>query len=298
MTRKVVALALAALAGSASAQTEEPPPPPAPPKAAPGTGPLTMGLFNPLGRAEAEKSAKMLRSYLSAALGRKVETVVFDGYDAAASALAEGKVDFAWVTPVAFVRAWIANKDLVPIAKAARGNSITYRSAIIARADSGLKSLADVKGRKIAWVDKNSASGYLLPSRMLQQAGVTAGEELFAGNHKKVCEAVLLGSAEVGATLSNERFGGEQALPDACVESLGAEAGAKLKVIAVSGAIPNEVIAARAGLDEETRLKIVVALADMPDNKGGLTVLKEVFHAEGFVEAVSGDFDSLRKMLQ
>jgi phosphonate transport system substrate-binding protein len=270
---------------------------PLPPPPAPGA-PLTLGLFNPLGKDAAEKSAKMLRSYLTAALSREIKTVVYDTYDDAANALAQGQVDFAWLTPVAFVRALAANKDLQPIAKAARGNGITYRSAIIVRGGSEVKSLADLKGVKIAWVDKNSASGYILPSRMLQQAGVTPGEEVFAGNHRKVCEAVALGNVDAGATLSNERFGADPPVPDACVESLGADAAAKLRIVALSDPIPNEVIAARAGLGEEARLQIVVALASLPDNKGGVTVLKEVFHAEGFVEAVSGDFDSLRKLLQ
>lgn len=78
------------------------------------------------------------------------------------------------------------------------------RAIIITRFDSGIGKLADLKGRRFAFVDSASASGFVYPRALLADKGIDPSrdlkETLFAGSPEKVIAAVLLGRAQAGAT--------------------------------------------------------------------------------------------------
>ena len=75
--------------------------------------------------------------------------------------------------------------------------SISYISVLVVRADSGITSLGQMRGRSLAWADPNSTSGYLIPRFALRQAGidVEGGQYFsrtgFAGGHEQGVVAVL-----------------------------------------------------------------------------------------------------------
>ena len=75
--------------------------------------------------------------------------------------------------------------------------SISYISVLVVRADSGIASLGQMRGRSLAWADPNSTSGYLIPRFALRQAGidVEGGQYFsrtgFAGGHEQGVVAVL-----------------------------------------------------------------------------------------------------------
>ncbi|MCA2978288.1 MAG: PhnD/SsuA/transferrin family substrate-binding protein, partial [Myxococcaceae bacterium] len=141
---------------------------PAPPKK-----PLTFGMAHPYGEAHAAQAKALIEPYLSKALGSAVTVRTFDSYEALSEALATNQVDLAWITPLAFVQATQKNRDVTALSKAMRAadGSLFYRAVFITRAGSPLRALADLKGRKVAWVGKSSASGYLFPRALLKEQG-------------------------------------------------------------------------------------------------------------------------------
>ena len=87
-----------------------------------------------------------------------------------------------------------------------------------------MRTIQDLKGLNVAWVEQTSAAGYLFPRAALLQAGLKPAElfktETFVGDHAAVCKAVLDGKADVGATYADDR--GENAMQiDGCVQSVG-----------------------------------------------------------------------------
>jgi phosphonate transport system substrate-binding protein len=256
--------------------------------------PLRFGLLSPISSAEAGKAAKRVAEYFTAALARPVEMVVFTGYEEATEALVAGKVDFAWLTPLAYVRA--AQKAAVqPLAGAARKGSVWYRSVIFVKARSRIQALGELPGKRFAYVDRNSASGYLFPRLLLQQAKVNPDTvtSIFSGSHSEVCRAVASGAADVGATFSSDE---PPSVADGCAEAMGKQAAAEFRVLATSDRIPNEVVVARPNFDQELASTAVAALATLDQNPVGRGLLSDVFRAEGFVATVPEDFAPLIKL--
>src|SRR6185437_3716402 len=76
----------------------------------------------------------------------------------------------------------------------------TYKAQFLARSDSGIKKLEDLNGKKIAFVDPASISGYLLPLKYLKDRGIKPKETMFAMRHDNVISMIYQHQVDAGAT--------------------------------------------------------------------------------------------------
>lgn len=291
--RTAAALALALLAGPALAGDPLVEAMPLDPNA-----PLSLGIGKPNGDKLARKAKADLEPYLSRVLKRPVKVEILPDYDALSAALADGKVDIAWITPLAFVHAAQRRADVAAIAKALRGGKLFYRAAFVVRSDSPVRSLADLAGKKVAYVSKSSSSGYLFPRAVLSSQGKDPDrffrEAIFTGDHPGVCQAVRTGKAEVGATFSDEPVKGKKPQVDGCADSppMG-----DFRIVAASGPIPNDVIGARPEFDDRLVTPVLGAFGGMARTDEGRRILKDVFHADAWGVAVDGDFKAIYEVM-
>ena len=104
---------------------------------------------------------------------------------------------------------------------------------------------------------------------------------------------VLDGKADVGVTLSDLHPQGE-GIADGCRE---AKMDPKsFTLIEHVGAIPNDLIAVRPGLDKAMVERLRSAFANMDQSESGRAELKNIFHADGFAPASDADFATLRAL--
>lgn len=258
---------------------------------------LTFGISQPYGAEAAEKVPALVEPYLSKGMKGPVKVVRFATPEELADALAAGKVDLAWITPLAFVRATQKNAGVAALSKAMRGTSLFYRAVFFTKSGSPLTSLAQLKGKKVAFVSKNSTSGYLFAREVLKKEGLNAdgffADEQFAGDHPAVCRAVREGKADVGATFGNEPAEGKEVEANGCAD---APPVSDFHVIASTGNLPNEVIAAR-DFFPPTRVNDVIAtFGRMSSSPEGKKVL-EAFRVDGWGVAVDGDFAPVLELL-
>lgn len=289
---RLAALLLVLLSTLAVAGDKSPPPP---------KKPLTFGMAHQYGDEHAQKAKGLIEPYLTKALGSPVTVQVFASYDELAEALATNKVDLAWITPLAFVQAVQKNRDVTALSKAMRSSDggLFYRSVFIVKADSKVADVKGLAGKKVAWVGKLSASGYLFPRALLAEQGLDPDKhfanETFAGDHLAVCKAVRDGSADVGATFAAEPKEGAALVPTGCAD-VGAPA--DYKVLASTGNLPNEVIAHSPEFPPTRVNDVMMAFGRMGQTPEGKKVLDDAFRAQGFGVAVEGDFDPVLALLK
>lgn len=257
---------------------------------------LTFGIAQPYGPEAAQKVPAVVEPYLSRALKLEVKVVRYATNEELSDALAAGQVDLAWITPYAFVRAVEKNAGVTALSKATRKGSLFYRAALIVKKDSPLQALADLKGKRVAWVSKTSTSGYLFARELLSREhlgpdGLFASEA-FAGDHAAVCRAVQDGTADVGATYASEPGEGKDIVPSGCQD-----VGGEFRVLASTGNLPNEVIAVRDFFPPGRVNDVIAAFGRMDGSPEGKRAL-EAFRVDGWGVAVEGDFAPVLELLR
>jgi phosphate/phosphite/phosphonate ABC transporter binding protein len=200
-----------------------------------------------------------------------------------------GAVDIGSFSPFAYVDAERGGKIRI-IAQSVIDGSATYRGFIVARKDSGLKTLTDLKGKRFAFVDLKSASGYVYPRAMLVEKGINPDtffkETIFAGDHKKVIGDVLDKVVDAGATYDN-------ALGIAKASGMASD---DLAVIASTDPIPHDAIAVRIGLDEGLAKKIQTALVNLDKTEAGRRIIaNSKKKLTGHIIAQDNTFDVVRR---
>jgi phosphonate transport system substrate-binding protein len=143
-----------------------------------------------------------LANYLEKALGVKVEFTPVSDYPAAVETLVNKKVDLVWFGGFTFVQANLrSGGKVVPLAQ--REEDTKFQSVFIAKTDSGIKSLADMKGKQISFGSQSSTSGHLMPRSFLLQANINPEKDFrriaYSGAHDATIASVVSGKVDAAA---------------------------------------------------------------------------------------------------
>jgi len=228
-----------------------------------------------------------LRAHLERALDIEVELVVGATYAATGEALRQGRIDIAFLGPVAYALQ-SRRAPLEPFARPTHARvGPTFQAVILVPADSPVRSLADLRGQDIALGDLASTSGSWVPRYQLLEAGLMADRDYarrMLGAHDKVALAVAQRTVAAGG-LSKPiylRLLQEGRLdPDA------------VRVLAVSPAIPEYMWTFRAGMDPVFSEALRQAFVRIRDPQ-----VLAVYRAESFIPAVDSDVDRVRHWME
>jgi len=143
-----------------------------------------------------------LASYLEKRLGMKVEFTPVSDYPAAVEALVNKKVELVWFGGFTHVQAQLrSGGKIVPIAQ--REEDTKFQSVFIAKTDSGIKALADLKGKQISFGSQSSTSGHLMPRHFLLQAQINPEKDFrriaYSGAHDATIASVVSGKVDAAA---------------------------------------------------------------------------------------------------
>ena len=250
---------------------------------------LTFGFTPVLSEAEMRSEFEPLTTYLSQAIGRKVRLYIAKDYGDLRTQMESGAVDIGSFSPFAYVDATRGGKIRI-IAQSILDGSATYRGLIIARSDSGLRDVKDLEGKRFAFVDAKSASGYVYPRAMLVERGVNPEryfkQTIFAGGHDKVISAVLERRVDAGAI-----YDGALGVAKAKGLPVG-----ELVTLSSTDPIPHDAVAVRIGMDDALVRKVQAALVDLDQSPAGkLVIANSKKKLTGHVVANDGLFDVVRR---
>ncbi|MFN3507597.1 MAG: phosphonate ABC transporter substrate-binding protein [Allorhizobium sp.] len=161
-----------------------------------------------------ENEADRLRNFqcmtekLPSVLGvEKVSLFPAADYDGVVQGLLGGTLDYAELGASAFAKVYLAKADAVePILTTVQTDgSSGYYSIMVARKDSGITKIEDIKGKKLGYADPDSTSGYLVPLVTLPEAlGAPVDQVVastgFGGGHENLVLEVVKGTFDVGTT--------------------------------------------------------------------------------------------------
>lgn len=143
-----------------------------------------------------------LTKYLERTVGMKVDFVPVNDYPAAVEALVNKQVELVWFGGFTYVQAQIrSGGKIIPIAQ--REEDTNFRSVFITQTNSGIKRLADLKGKQVSFGSPSSTSGHAMPRSFLLDAGIDPEKDFkrvaYSGAHDATIAAVVNGRVDAAA---------------------------------------------------------------------------------------------------
>jgi phosphonate transport system substrate-binding protein len=154
-------------------------------------------------------NSQAMMDMLAKALGMPVKPFVAADYNGVIEALRSGRLDVAYLGPFSYVLGTtIAPIEAFAVAETKKAGRTSYYSQIVARKDSGIKTVNDLKGKTFAFVDPSSTSGHLFPKAGLIKLGFNPdtdfGRVIFSGSHDS--NAIAVQNRKVDAAAIADRI--------------------------------------------------------------------------------------------
>lgn len=277
---------------------------------APGAGAaaIHVGFVAAGDREAAQTTLEPFRAYMQGRVGVAVELVPAPSFDALIADTIEDRVQYAILSATAFLIAEQACACVEPLAlPAAYDGSIGYHAVIIARADSGIDSISDARGKRLAVADGDSIAGRLLPLAALRDEGIDPGNFFSAVSEMEGPEAavtaVLTGQADIATAWSS--LSGDPAAGYTFGVLNGMAREGKLSpgditVIWSSSQIPFGPHTVRSDMAQDMKMRLLGALSDMPFAAPDAyeAVDRSGLGGGGFVAVSAGAYDPLRPLMK
>jgi phosphonate transport system substrate-binding protein len=233
-------------------------------------------------------SGDQLAEMITEKTGLEIVANVGTDFAAVREAMGAGKAHIGWLNTFNYV---LANEkygvDVGLVTE--RFGSTSYKGQFNVRADSGITTLEDIKGKVMCWVDPNSTSGYIIPRIMLAANGIDPdadfSQTIEAGSHNNSITAVYNGDCDVGVSYADARSSIEDDFPD--VKEV-------VAVLATTTDIPNDSVSFAKDFPADMREQIVNALLEISASDEGKEALNNLYSIDALVAADDSFYDGFR----
>ncbi len=251
-----------------------------------------------------DAKVKPFEEYLSKALDCDVTVTMATDYSTIVEAMASGKVDIGIMPPAAYVQAReqgaakaILSSSLTdydeneqPIADS---SASTFKGEVLVKADSNLKSLSDLKGKTIATLSANSASGYIYPVAEMKDLGIDPTTDctiVTVNDIPSEITAVLNGQADAAFVFEGARYVFSSKFENNDLYE-------DLKVLYLTeGDIPNDAIAVLPTMSSDLQAKVKEVFLNMPNDEEGKEAMSLWGHT-AYTEADESAYDTIESYI-
>lgn len=249
--------------------------------------PFKLGIHPYLSASELVKRYKPLAEYLGKAISHPVSIEVSSTYDIHIQKIGQGALDIAFMGPGSYVILTRQYGNKRPILAAFRTKEgKVFHGHILVRKDSPITSLAQLKGKRFVFGDRDSTLSHVVPRYLLLKSGIDVkhlGSVSYVANHDNIALGILSDTFDAGA-VKEEIF--------LQYEPLG------LRSLARTPPIADHIFITRTGLPQETVRSLSKALLHITDTPEGRNILSGI--RKDVIALVPGDdrdFDELRAIV-
>ena len=248
---------------------------------------LKLGILPRLSAVELSGMFTPLADYLTKETGEKVSLVIPKDFEAFKAAVTAGQLDLGFANPLIYVQVK-KGPGIEPLALAAEPKAGTkFRGIIVARKDSGIEKVQDLKGRKLIFVEKDSAAGYIFQMLLLNKAGLDVEKDFttlpFAKKQDNVMMAVFNKSADAGG-IREDDF-------DKMKEKVDLS---QMRIVAYTDYFPNWPVFSTQKMSKAAAEKVRAALVKLKPNDPQSEKVLGAAKLSGFVPVSDKDYDQLR----
>ena len=244
-----------------------------------------------------EDTSKKIKSYFEKHSSYKFKIFIPSNYIVVVEAIGTKKADVIIMNTFGYLLAhqkYGAKAKLIVV----RHGMKSYRSAFLARSDSNIKSLEDLHGKKVAFVDPVSTSGYILPSYFLKTKGISPKETVFAMRHGNVVTMIHQKQVDAGATFYVDKINNKMQDARRLVLSQYPEVEKEIKILSLTPPIPNAPVVFRKGLPPSLEEKVINLLIEYIKSPKGKENFKNLYAITEFQRTTDSEYDSIRKMFK
>jgi len=249
---------------------------------------IKLGLLPRLSATEMTTMFTPLAEYLSRETGEKVSLVIPKDFDAFKALMASGQADMGFANPLVFVQLKKNDASLDLLGLSSEKSGTKFRGIIIARKDSGIEKVQDLKGRKLIFVEEDSAAGHIFQMLTLSKAGLDVKKDFvklpFAKKHTNVALAVFNKAADAGGIREDDLEKMKEVVDLA-----------QLKVVAYTDYYPNWPVFSTKKMNKATAEKVKAALLKLKPNSPEAQQVAGPAKITGFAPVIDKDYDLLRQ---
>ena len=235
---------------------------------------------------ELEKKFNPLVNYLSQQSGLDITLKIGSNYEEHIEYIGSDKVDIAFMGPVSYVKLVNLFGQKPLLAKLEINGQSFFQGSIIVRNDSGIKSLADLKGKRIALGDINSTMSYIVPHHLLHRTDVFSKQNIkhqLLPTHDDIALAVLAGDFDAGA------------VKPAVFKHYEKDG---LVILAKTPKISEHLFVTRSNLPKKQIQLFRQILINMKNTSEGLSILQGIKKGiSGLVSVKESDYSNLQKII-
>jgi phosphonate transport system substrate-binding protein len=227
--------------------------------------------------------------YLEKELGVSIKHFVATNYATVVEALKNNTADMGFMGPLQYVMAH-SYAGATPILGEVYKGKPTYTSRIFVRKDSGIKTLADLNGKSIAFTDPISSSGYLYPMELFKSEGLLKKDATdffkrtyFAGGDEQAIRAVY------------NKFVDAAAIGQFAFSLLRPEERDEVIYVGESKPLPSHCLVVRKGLSAELTSGLQSALLKIQDGSNK-ALLSNLYGVDGYVKVTHDTFSEVENI--